>query len=218
VLIDLVDTLRCPNPHADSWFVAASDETRGRHITRGTLGCPVCHLRVPIVDGVVCFADAPPVAGVSDRSDEDIMRLAAQLHLIDAPAPILLVGDWSAYTESLLRLLPLTVVVVADAVVASAQDDRVSVLTLPGDVVPLAAGSVRAIAIDAQHATTGLLRESARVLRNVGRLVAPAACVLSETDWRELARDAHVVVAERRQSSSAPVPLRRAPASPLFSA
>ena len=45
---EMVDTLRCLSVHEESWLVAAADETEGRHIMRGLLGCPVCHARYPI--------------------------------------------------------------------------------------------------------------------------------------------------------------------------
>ena len=55
MFIELVDALRCPQPHAESWLVVASTRTQARHILEGTLGCPVCRAEYPIVDGVVDF-------------------------------------------------------------------------------------------------------------------------------------------------------------------
>ena len=40
MFVELVDLLRCPHAHEDSWLVAAADETADRHIVHGSLGCP----------------------------------------------------------------------------------------------------------------------------------------------------------------------------------
>ena len=53
MFVELVDLLRCPRPHEDTWLVAAAEAMSGRHIVRGTLGCPVCEAEYPIRDGVV---------------------------------------------------------------------------------------------------------------------------------------------------------------------
>ena len=42
MFIELVDALRCPVAHAESWLVAAAIRMEARHIVDGTLGCPVC--------------------------------------------------------------------------------------------------------------------------------------------------------------------------------
>ena len=42
MFVEIIDLLRCPNAHAESWLVAAAARTVGRHIVEGTLGCPVC--------------------------------------------------------------------------------------------------------------------------------------------------------------------------------
>jgi len=40
---ELVDVLRCPRPHEESWLVLAAHRLDGRDIMAGVLGCPVCH-------------------------------------------------------------------------------------------------------------------------------------------------------------------------------
>jgi uncharacterized protein YbaR (Trm112 family) len=63
VFVELIDALRCPRPHADTWLVAAAAETRDRCVVRGALGCPTCRAEYPITGGVAAFdqrAARPP--------------------------------------------------------------------------------------------------------------------------------------------------------------
>jgi len=53
VFIELVDALRCPRAHEESWLVLAMSRIEGRHIQEGALGCPVCHAEYPIHEGIV---------------------------------------------------------------------------------------------------------------------------------------------------------------------
>jgi hypothetical protein len=229
VFTELVDRLRCPRPHAESWLVAASDATQGRRIVRGTLGCPVCDAEYPIVAGVAHFAgaDATPAtathplhaAQLDDGAaslDDAVDRLAAQLHLVEAPEPILLVGTWGALALPLLRHYPHAVALVADAPATLPLDERLSPLVLPAARLPLADGSVRAIAVDAAHAGDAWLAEAARVATAGARLVTPVTHAPPPGDWTLVAADAHVHVAVRAARASAPVQLRRAPTNFLF--
>lgn len=215
---ELIDTLRCPNAHEDSWLVATSTRTEARHIVEGRLGCPVCRGSYPIVDGVARFCAPVSLPLVETFDDETAFRIAAQLHLVEAPSPILLTGRWSAAVEALLRITPTVRMFIGDSQCPIALDDRVSLFTMPGTRVPLATASVRGLALDVDHATAALLADAARVVRANGRIVVPAACGLDPLCWKPLVRDAEVQVAERLPMASAPVQLKRAPANPLFTA
>ena len=216
---ELIDTLRCPNPHEDSWLVATSTKTAGRHIVTGKLGCPVCRAIFEIVDAEVLFAPAAGLQSSRVLDKDAAFRLAAQLHLLEAPQPVLLTGRWSAAVQPLRTIVSTVIMFVANATSVVTLDERVSSLRMPATGIPLATGSLRAIALDAAHATPDLLSDSARVLRASGRLVAAAATLLDPSLWRTLATDSDVIVAERLAVASAPVALRRAPpAKPLFDA
>lgn len=216
MVTDLIDTLRCPADHEDSWLVASSSRSQGRHIMDGRLGCPVCQAGVAIVDGVAQFGAPLHVGSGVPLDHESAFRLAAQLHLIDAPSPILLAGDWTAAVPALRRITPGVRIFAGDPVLSLTADDLVSVLTLPGTRFPLAAASLRGIALDTAHALPRLLADTARVVRTGGRLVTPVGLTLDPESWSPLVSDAVVQVAERRPAASAPVQLRRAPAQPLF--
>ncbi len=213
---ELIDTLRCPASHDDSWLVATSTRTEARHIIDGRLGCPVCRESYPITDAVAVFGRAPNLPPVAPFDDAQAFRIAAQLHLIEAPAPILLTGVWSGAVAALLRITPTVRMFVGDARVTIVLDDRVSLLTLPATRFPLASASLRGVALDADHDTDALRRDAARIVRANGRIVVPAECVLDPLCWRPLVRDAELQVAERLPLASAPVQLKRAPSNPLF--
>ncbi len=215
---ELIDTLRCPVAHEDSWLVATSSRRVERHIMDGRLGCPVCRSTFPIVDGVVCFREPGATTVALPTDDDTAFRLAAQLHLVESGVPILLVGEWSCAAPALLGLNPTLVMFIGDTRLTLVTEDRVSVLRLPDGVLPLATGSLRGVALDTGHATPAYLAESARVVRAGGRLVAPLGCTLDTDAWTALAADDVVRVAERRAVASAPVQLRRAPTVPLFDA
>jgi uncharacterized protein YbaR (Trm112 family) len=219
VFTELIDTLRCPNPHEDSWLVATSTKTAGRHIITGKLGCPVCKATFEIVDGEVLFAGTSGLQSSRVLDQDAAFRLAAQLHLLEAPQPILLTGRWSAAVAPLRTIVPTVIIFVADATSIVTLDERVSTLRMPATGIPLATGSLRAIALDVAHASPAFITDAARVLRSAGRLVVPAGTPLDAALWRTLATDTEVIVAERLAVASAPIALRRAPpAKPLFDA
>ena len=58
MFVELVDHLRCPAAHEETWLVMAAEETRDRHVITGMLGCPVCNARYAVRGGTVWFAEA----------------------------------------------------------------------------------------------------------------------------------------------------------------
>lgn len=203
-------------PHEDSWLVATSTRTGNRHILEGKLGCPVCRATFDITDGEVMFTSKPVLRSAIVLDDDAAFRLAAQLHLVEAPQPILLVGLWSRAVAPLRRIVSSVTMFVGDTTTSVTQDDRVSTLRLPMTGIPLATGALRGVALDRAHSSDVFVHAAARVLRAGGRVVLPASVPLDEQLWRTLATDADVTVAERLPVASAPIAIRRAPAAPLF--
>ncbi|MEO8336294.1 MAG: Trm112 family protein [bacterium] len=193
MFIELVDALRCPVPHEESWLVAAAMRMEARHIVEGTLGCPVCAAEYPIRDGVVDFRHSGgPVAAAAAGDPEQAMRLAALLNLDDAQGFAVLLGAWGAHAHELASLVDAPLVLVdppADVIGAPG----VSVLRCDG-LVPLAAGAARAIAIDDGDAARVL--SAVRATRVKGRVVAPVT-VPVPVEVTELARDERMWVGER---------------------
>jgi uncharacterized protein YbaR (Trm112 family) len=199
VFIELVDDLRCPRPHEETSLVAASDVTTGRDIIEGTLGCPICRAEYPIRDGVVWFIDparAAPAPATSGRDvdPEQAVRLAALLDLSDGPGLAILAGSWAPAARLLREVVP-THLIVLNPRPTVAAGNGVSVVQTPAGI-PLADGSCRGVALDDANANAVRLEAATRVLCPRGRLVAPARTPTPE-GVTELARDAHVWVAER---------------------
>lgn len=206
MFVEIVDALRCPRPHEESWLVLAARRTDDRHVLEGTLGCPVCRAEYPIHDGIADFADA----GAHDRVSAATIRalspadhLAAMLNLGDALGFVVLIGAWCARADALLDLLDVPPLLLVDPPEGIAMGHGLSGLRA-GVLLPLATGAARAVAIDS--ADTALVAEAARVTRVGGRLVAPAESRVPE-GVRELARDESVWVGERLPQPSAPVKL-----------
>src|SRR5258705_6157586 len=216
MFIELVDALRCPTPHEESWLVAATTRMEFGHIVEGTLGCPVCHAHYPIHRGVVDFRragagrsvasfaqddipTAPRAGPVSDaRPDEaQATRLAAFLDLTDSTGFALLLGPWGVHAP-LLRGLVETPLIVVDPPEGMEGEPGISIIRCD-DELPLAAGAARGTAIDA--GSDARVASAVRATRAKGRLVAPVSIALP-TDVKELARDDAVWVAEREAVAS----------------
>lgn len=199
MFIELVDALRCPVPHEESWLVAASVQMQARHFVEGTLGCPVCGANYPIHDGVVDFRrGAAPLPARQPRGDaERAMRLAALLGLDDAQGFAVLLGQWGADAAALATLveLPLLLVDPPDGVTG---ETGISVIRCDGPL-PLAAGAARAMAIDVGDAAR--VASAVRATRARGRILAPAALEVPN-EVRELARDQTLWVGEREHAAS----------------
>jgi uncharacterized protein YbaR (Trm112 family) len=219
MFIELVDALRCPTPHEESWLVVAADRLHARHIVDGVLGCPVCHASYPIWHGVVDFCGAAPQfasATVSTSSEPTSSapsavtadageRLAAQLDLRDALGFAVLLGDWGAYAAALLEHGACPLVLVDPPTWVEARPG-LSILRTAGPI-PIAAGAARAVAIDAEgrrgesdrHAQR--VESAVRAVRTKGRVVGAASLPLPP-GVREIARDSEVWVAEREPAAS----------------
>ena len=213
MFVELVDLLRCPHAHEDSWLVAAADATAERHIVHGTLGCPVCHAEFPVRDAVVHFdgecaiADAPlPHLDEGERAAE-AMRIAALLDLTTAGGTIVLGGAWQGCAEAVLALADVRVLLLDPPRVPALREEISAVRGAP---MPVAAGGVRGVALDEWTMDPARVAAAVRALRPGGRLVAPAGAALPE-GVTELARDDRHWVAERAAAAPTVVPLGRAP-------
>src|SRR5688500_15721807 len=94
MFIELIDLLRCTRPHEDSWLVATFHEIRERYVVEGLLSCPVCGARYAITTELASFGYARPAPDAIAESDEEGVRVAALLKLIE-PGVVLLEGSWA---------------------------------------------------------------------------------------------------------------------------
>lgn len=211
MFIELIDVLRCPNAHEESWLVLASGRIDGRDVMEGVLGCPVCEAEFLIADGVVRFAResrSDAVAGPS--SEEDAIRLAALLDL-GAPKGYAIITGTLGDTAPYLRSLTDVQLLLINPPSGVEMGDGISGLTIAPDwtTLPLAPASARAVALD-DTATALQLLAALHVVRPSGRVLAPLELSLPES-VSELARDERQWLAERRAAprESAIIPLER---------
>lgn len=207
MFIPLVDMLRCVRPHEETWLVASIDRAEDRDIIEGTLGCPSCLAEYPIHDGVVQFE--PRVARPDYRRplEDDVVRLAVALDLVDPRSTAVLQGAWGAYAPMIRGLSPVPLLLV-NPPEGITSGDGISIVLCP--VAPIAAASANAVAVDA-GADGAMLASLIRCLRGGGRMVGPASMALPQ-DLVELARDHELWVARRDAATivSAPIlPTRR---------
>jgi hypothetical protein len=212
MFIELVDVLRCLEPHEDTWLVASVTRWDGRHIVEGVLGCPACRREYVVSGGITWFVD-PSAARDGGRlttaaptaPPDRVARAAALLGLTEGGGTILLGGDWVECAHALVELGAGQVVLV-NAAPSSPSAQEVSSIVV-GDRLPLAAGALRGVALGGEAATTALVAAAVRALRPRGRLVAPSSVAVPD-GMTELARDDEDWVAERVGSVSPPVSIR----------
>lgn len=217
--IELIDLLRCPRQHEDSWLVASFARMEGRLVVEGTLGCPVCGEQYPIRDGIPEF-DPPeqkisgkareqaaaryPIPGTrypvpvtrpatGEPGAEHAMQMAAMLSLTRPGALAVLQGETSRYASEVRNLVAARVIALNPP--GGVVDDQEGIACVQcSGAIPLAARSADGVALDASAAPS-LVSDAGRVLRQGGRLVVAAGTPLPPV-FRELARDARYVVAE----------------------
>lgn len=208
MFIELIDHLRCPVAHAETWLVAAVEQMEGRYVARGSLGCPICHARYDVRDFVVHFAMAlpssVPYSEPTTPADDAVVRLAALLDLRAAGGFVGLSKAWASFAAPLASTFDVQCVVL-DATGRGAPGAGVSIIVPSPDGAPFAAGSLRALALDD---TTGTSAALVRSVRHGGRVVAPTTVAVPD-GVHEVARDAAQWVSERTVGVSLPIPLGR---------
>lgn len=203
--VDLIDRLRCPNEHTDTWLVAAASRTAQRQLIEATLGCHECGAEFELRDGELWFGARVESQPMRVSADE-AMRAAALLKLEERGLYVL-EGGWGSLAAALQQVLDVDLILVdppaevsaraaAAAAASGGGEDVVGKCTLRGvgDRWPIASASLHGIAID--RATRACLADALRILRSGGRLIAPANAAVP-SGARELARDDRHWVAEK---------------------
>ncbi len=213
MFIELVDSLRCPHDHEESWLVLSAERMDGRNVLEGVLGCPVCRRRYPIGGGVADLrtGDHAAPAGADGAHEpppadpEQAMRLAAFLNLSGGGGYAVLFGGWTRYAAGVLALAETHLLLVNPEPGVVIGPGLSGMLVDTG--LPVAPGSARALALDAGSGPE-LLAAALRGVQARGRVLAPAGLPLPD-GVTELARDTSVWVAERDTPASGLVSLSR---------
>ena len=194
--IELIDLLRCPMEHADSWLVAAFNQMDGRFVIEGKLGCPVCSASYRIRDGIADLSEAEyeithGCSGLEYPDEKAAVRAAALLGLTKPNTIVVLAGDASSLAHSVSAIAEARVIAL-NSTARVDESEKVAVV-LSDKRLPFAPGSIDGIMVD--ETTVEFVRDALRVLRQGGRLIVPLETILP-TGFRELARDDREVVAE----------------------
>jgi uncharacterized protein YbaR (Trm112 family) len=207
MFIPLVDVLRCTRPHEETWLVASIDRAEDRDILEGTLGCPSCLAEYPIHDGIVSFEPSVARPEFLQPSENDVLRLAAALDLVDPRMTAVLHGSWGSCAPLIRGVSPVPLLLV-NPPEGIASGDGISIVL--SSVAPIAAAAVNGVAVDAR-VTDAMIGSLVRSLRGGGRMVGPIALTLPES-LVEIARDDELWVArlDTAMAVSAPIlPTRR---------
>lgn len=204
MLRDLLDSLRCPRAHDESWLVAMVHRAEGPLLIEADLACPTCGAEFVVSDGVARF-DA--VAPFTYDGTPDVMRLAALLNVSESAFPVLLAGTRAAAAPGLASLVPVAQIWVNAPAGIPAPVAPHSALEVTGRV-PLGVQILSGAAVDRSHNAPDMLDSIVRAVRVGGRIVAPVDTPLPSA-VKELARDATDWVAEVTTRASGLIELRR---------
>jgi hypothetical protein len=202
----LVDKLSCPRCGPPFGLVLLADSVVERRVLSGSLGCPNCRDRFPVVGGFGDLRAPPrrelPASGPPEApAPEETLRLAALLAVSEGPAHVALIGPVAAHARALSAMIAeMEVAAVTPALRGAQESVGVSrMVTAPG--LAFRSGSLRAVALSGDGGEA-LLEEAARVVVPSGRVVlfgAPrtAAERAPGVGLHVLLAQGDVVVAER---------------------
>jgi uncharacterized protein YbaR (Trm112 family) len=207
----LTERLVCPRCGPAFGLVLLADRVEGRRALEGSLGCPNCRDRFPVVEG---FADlrAPPrdplpAAGLASGDREGAMRVAALLGIASGPARVLLAGSLVGLAQGIADIVAeLEVIALFDGMATGPERAGVTRMAA-GPVLPFRTGSLQGLATSGD-VVRRLLPEAARVTAPGGRLVVmtPPPGVEVEVDQAGLETkgvQAEALVAEKRGPKTA---------------
>lgn len=207
MFIPLVDSLRCPNAHEETWLVASIETIEDRDIKSGMLGCPQCMAEYAIRDGIVHFAEVERAAFVPP-SEEDATRIAAVLDLLDPRMVAVLEGEWGAHAPLVRTLSPASLLLVnpPEGVISG---DGVSIVL--ANRAPLAAGSADGAAAS-RGASPAMVTSLQASLRGGRRMAGPVSIDVPSF-LTELVRDDEIWVAQLDAGSVTSAPVLLTPRS-----
>jgi hypothetical protein len=210
VFIELIDLLRCIRPHDETWLVASFNKVNNRFVEDAKLGCPSCSAEYWIRGGVADFSGEAALPerederkAASHRREELATRAGAYLGATEPGATIVLGGVWAYAAQELSELAEVRVLALNAP--SEVKESQTVGLVQVGSDIPLAAGSVLGVALDAWFPAR-ILESAVRVVRPGGRIVGPAA-LPSPSELSVLAHDDRYWIAQKAPEV---IPIRRA--------
>lgn len=189
--IELIDLLRCPKDHEETWLVAALTAIQDRFVIKAKLGCPVCGASYSISHGIADLRvqpgdHSPKHAGAN--SDEAV-RIAALLNLTRPGSVAVLEGDYAAFAQTVSDMTESRIIAINPN---TPVEDSETVATVLCDAkIPLGTDTVIGVVCE----TSSVVQDLPRVLRNGGRALLPADAVIP-AGLKEITRDDRNVLAE----------------------
>ncbi len=190
--IEMIDLLRCPKEHEETWLVAAFTKIDDRFVIEAKLGCPVCNANYVISDGIADLRPERterPGPRANEDDPESAMRVAAFLNLTVPNSLVVLEGTYATHARQIAEMTQCRVIVLNPD--RAVKESETVGLVLADSRIPLASNSVHGVAIEKET----LLNDAARVLRPRARITTPTTNELP-AGMMELARDDHDIVGE----------------------
>jgi len=200
VFIELIDLLRCINAHDDTWLVASFNKVNNRFVDEAKLGCPSCSAEYWIRGGLADFSGGVVLPeceeerkAASHRREELATRAGAYLDATEPGATIVLGGLWAYAAQELSTMAEDRVLALNPP--SEVKESETVGLVRVGSEIPLAAGSVFGVALDAWFPAK-IVESAVRVVRPGGRIVGPAD-IDAPSELSILARDDKYWVAQK---------------------
>jgi hypothetical protein len=178
VFIELIDSLRCVRPHSETWLVASFSKVNKRVVEEAKLGCPSCSAEYWIRGGVADFSGEVMLPECEDerkaashRREELAARAGAYLEATESGATVVLGGLWAYAAQELSEMAEIRVIAI-NAPTGVGESETVGLVRVDSEI-PLAAGSVLGVALDAWFPVK-IVDSAMRAVRPGGRLVGAA--------------------------------------------
>jgi hypothetical protein len=200
VFIELIDLLRCINAHEDTWLVASFQTVSNRFVLEASLGCPSCSAQYSIHEGIADFSAGSAVpsceaerAAARHNREEHATRAGAYLEATEPGATIVLGGVWAHAAHELSAMAELRVLALNAP--AGVEESPIVGLLRVGSEIPVAAGSVLGVALDAWFPAK-MVDSAVRAVRPGGRIVGPVT-IPAPPELSVLAHDDSYWVAQK---------------------
>ena len=200
MFIELIDLLRCVRPHDETWLVASFSKVNNRFVEEAKLGCPSCGAEYWIRGGVADFGGGVILPEceherkvASHRREELATRAGAYLEATEPGATVVLGGLWAYAAQELSDMAEIRVIAINPPSEVR-ESESVGLVRVDSDI-PVAAGSVLGVAVDAWFPAK-IVESAMRVVRPAGRIVGPAV-VKAPPELAILAHDDRYWVAQK---------------------